>query len=314
MLSPIEKLPRVNDTIQIEITRACDLFTCSNCTRLLPFRKDDLHMSLDCVEDAILSVQDWPGVVALFGGNPCVHPEFPTVCEMLAHYIPDQRRRGLWSNHLRGHGAVVRETFYPHGRFNLNAHASPEAWAGFEEWCPGRGIRGSGENPSWHAPMLIAWQDLGLTEEEWVAARERCDINQRWSAAIVAREGRPFAYFCEVAGAIDGVRGENHGVPAVPGWWQRKMDGFPGQVKSCCDVGCGVPLRGQGHLDTAGVYDTTAAWEPFTRPATAVRKGLIELDVHTELGPTCAESTDYMSLRSRRDEHAECVRDRVPEA
>jgi hypothetical protein len=116
-----------------------------------------------------------------------------------------------------------------------------------DRWLPGRLIPTSRDRASWHSPILLDWRDMGLSEPEWVAKREACDINQHWSAAILERDGAPYAYFCEVAGALDGIRGENHGIPAVPGWWRFKMDRFGDQVKSCCDAGCGVPLKRLGH-------------------------------------------------------------------
>jgi hypothetical protein len=54
----------------VVITRNCDLFNCSNCTQLLPFRKDTQHMSLECAEEALKCLQGWPGIIACFGGNP----------------------------------------------------------------------------------------------------------------------------------------------------------------------------------------------------------------------------------------------------
>ena len=142
MLTPADKYSaRVNDIIQIEITRKCDLFTCSNCTRLLPFRKDTLEMSLDVFERAVESLADWPGVVAVFGGNPCLHSAFVDICRILARHVPPERR-GLWTNHTRYHGALCRETFHA-GRLNLNAHGDRAAFEEMARWFPGRVIHGT---------------------------------------------------------------------------------------------------------------------------------------------------------------------------
>lgn len=258
MLAPIDKIQnRGNDIMQIVVTTACDL-KCSNCTQLLPFRRDYKFMSLDCFEQAVLSMEGWPGVVALFGGNPCVHPQFPELCSILAeHRAPSQR--GLWSNHLFKHGQIAMETF-SESRLNLNAHASRAAAALFETYFSNQWIQGSDTRASWHASILVDRRDLGMTDKEWVARRERCDINQYWSGAILERDGKPYGYFCEVAGALDGIRGENHGVPAERGWWREGMSGFAEQVRGCCDRGCGVPLRLEGHRDFEEIYDRSPSW------------------------------------------------------
>ena len=299
MLTPLDKLHSgVNDTIQIVVTTSCDLFTCSNCTQLLPFRKDYRHMSVRCFIKALESVQDWLGVVGLFGGNPCTHPRFKTLCLIMTHMIPEQRRRGLWSNNLMGHGSVVRDTFYPDGRFNLNVHGNPDAAKEMDEWVPGRVIPSSVRSPAWHSPILLNHADFDMPHEEWVSLREHCDINQKWSAAIVERDGEPYVYFCEVAAALDGIRGENHGLPATPGWWEAPIETYRHQIVGCCDHGCGVPLRARGHLDNADTYDISKSFVPLLHRG----RGILNLRQHrTRPAEIVEETTDYMRLRTEKE-------------
>lgn len=297
MLAPLEKLEaRKNDIIQIVLTRNCDVFNCSNCTQLLPFRKDAREMSLGCVEEALLSVAGWPGVAAAFGGNPCTHSRFPEVCALWQKHVPDQRRRGLWTNNLLRHGAVARETFHPRGRFNLNAHGNAAAAREMRRWLPGVPVFGeSGRNH--HAAMLLDYRDYGIAEAEWAVMRERCDINQKWSAGIYqGPDGKPYAYFCEVAGSLDGVRGECNGVPAVPGWWRQPMEHFRRQVGACCDRGCGVPLRGTGHQDADAAYDVSPSWVDLTER----RTGRVVVEAHAARPAQVHESTDYIGHRLRK--------------
>lgn len=285
MKAPTDKS---NDIIQVLVTRSCDLFHCSNCTQLLPFRSDPVNMSPDVFREAVESLADWPGIVGVFGGNPCVHPQFVELCEIIADLIPPHRR-GLWTNNLRGHGEIAAQTF-GNGRLNLNAHADPDAEAEMERWFPGRVKRGSATKPSWHSPILMDYRDMGLSPEEWVQARERCDINTHWSAAIMERDGEPYGYFCEVAGAIDGVTGENHGLRVYPGWWREGMDAFANQVRGCCDIGCGVPLRRLGHLDRDNTYDITQTWVPLT-----VSRGIVNRVIHESLPEATDLATDYLA-------------------
>lgn len=295
MLTPIDKLPPrnpANDIIQIEITRACDIHTCSNCTRLLPFRKDTLHMSTQCFAKAVDSLAGWPGIIALFGGNPCSHPKFEEICLILSAKVP-MRRRGLWTNALLGKGEIVKRTFWPDARFNLNVHTSAKAADEMREWLPGCRIVGE-KSASWHSPILMNYRDYGISDDEWTPLREACDINQRWSAAIVERSGIPYAYFCEVASALDGIRGMNHGVEAVPGWWKLPISYFHEQIRNCCDAGCGVPLRRRGSLDNVDQYDISESWSSAVENA----KGKISIETHTDLPATTEEATDYQKLRT----------------
>ena len=285
--------------MQILITRACDVFNCSECTQLLPFRgkhgkgkdRDPVHMSVDVFERAVDSMAGWRGIIALFGGNPAVHPEFPAICEVVRAKIPP-RQRGLWTNNLNGHGPIVKETFWPNARLNLNVHHSSEAAAYMREWLPGKQVWGEG--PVEHSSMLRDWRDMGMTESEWIAAREQCDINQKWSGAIMERDGAPYGYFCEVAGSIDGMRGENNGVAAMPGWWRQGMDSFGHQVRNCCDLGCGVPLRAKGSLDTDDTYKVSQSWVPLTVDHAPPK---VRVEVVGEIGETVRENTDYVGLR-----------------
>lgn len=298
MKAPIDKIrpkpgePR-NDTIQIVVTTTCDLFTCSNCTQLLPFRPDR-HMAVDVFRQAVHSLRDWPGIVGIFGGNPCTHPKFPELMAILCEEIPDQRHRGIWTNNLMKHGELVRKVFYPRGRFNLNAHADGKAAAEIRRWIPGHLIPGTDRDPAWHSSILVDYRDLGISEADWIRARESCDINQRWSAAIVEQDGKAVAYFCEVAAALDKIRGQAHGVEVFDGWWREPMARFQQQVGACCDAGCGVPLKLRGRLDRDDTYDVTPSW----RDRLPVPRGKVQIEEPEK--DHVSEATDYARLRTKR--------------
>lgn len=289
MKAPIDKIRTGgNDIIQIIVTRKCDLFHCSNCTQLLPFRKDTIEMSPEVFRLALRSLEGWPGVRAIFGGNPCTHSRFAELCRIMAEEVPDQRQRGIWTNNLMSYGMIVKDTFWPHGRHNLNVHGDAAAEAAMRTWLPDWKIWG--QRPSHHAPVLMDFRDYDIAPADWARIREGCDINRNWSAAIVERDGAPYAYFCEVGASLDGVRGENHGIPAVPGWWRLGIEAFSEQVHGCCDRGCGVPLRRRGHEDADETYDISPSW------ATLTVKGK-RIEQHAELPGGTHEATDYMNLR-----------------
>lgn len=296
MLVPYDKiLNKKNDIIQLIITRSCDIFKCSNCTQLLPFRKDAMHMSLECVEKALILQKGWPGVTACFGGNPSSHPQFIEICELFRKHIPNPRQRGLWTNNLLSEekAQAASATFVDGvSRFNFNLHGNDRAVPLFKKYFPKQPLYGL-KGPSQHGQILGHYTDYGLTQEQWVAERERCDINQNWSGAIREVDGQPYVYFCEVAASIDGVRNTNNGLPMVQGWWQLPIGVFDGQIKNCCDKGCVVPLRLKGHADQDDTYDISKSWEGQIDN----KKQLVQLNVNLSDKDKAKELTDYERLR-----------------
>lgn len=296
MLAPIDKVRSGgNRIIQVVITRKCDLFNCSECTQLLPFRKDPMEMSLECIERTLRALRGWPGVIACFGGNPCTHSQFSEVCLLWQKHV-DPKQRGLWTNNLMTHGKVVKETFWPHGMFNLNVHGNDKAAEQMRMWLPRIKIWGTA--PSHHSSQLMDYADYGISEADWIEMRERCDINQKWSGAVYMRDdGNPYIYFCERAGALDGVRGTNNGVLVEPGCWQWGMDKYRHQVSACCDHFCGVPLRTLGHVDRQDTYSVSPSLVSLTTER--VGKAKVQVQETMPEGRT-HDGTDYQLLRAKR--------------
>lgn len=312
MLTPLDKINlRQNDIIQVVVTRSCDIFNCSNCTQLLPFRKDPQVMSLACAEEALQSLEGWPGIVGMFGGNPCTHPQFQEMCGLWEKYVP-VRQRGLWTNNLMGKGFVASMTFVDGvSRFNFNVHTNGKAADEMRRFFPKTKVHGE-HKQSVHGALLGFHGDYGVNDNDWYEARERCDINQKWSAGIYAREAmkkkmpiageqmqsceqKPFVYFCEVAGAIDGVTGENNGLPAVKDWWQKPIGDFSRQIDRCCDRNCVVPLKYKGSADLDFNYDMSKSVMPLTTD----RIDRAKVTVHDHPQETVRELTDYQELRKR---------------
>ena len=78
--------PKDMQIIQIDITNACPN-TCSNCTRFCGHHKKPFFMDFDTFKQAVDSLQDFPGMVGIIGGEPTLHPEF----EKFADYLRDSR-------------------------------------------------------------------------------------------------------------------------------------------------------------------------------------------------------------------------------
>lgn len=226
--------PSEMQIICIDVTNKCDL-ACSNCTRLLENQDDYWEMSLANFRNAAQSLRNFPGTVAVIGGNPCMHRNFNALCKILCDEIPEKSRRGLWTNNIFSHESIAIETF---GVFNLNPHNNPR---GIESLARIKELGWYHEGPSEHSSILAAIQDF-FTEDEMWRQISACDINQQWSASITQNKGNLRAYFCEVAAAFDLARGEDHGVPVTPDWWKEPLQSFAHQIAHFCPK-CGVPAR-----------------------------------------------------------------------
>src|SRR5262245_58303454 len=92
MKSPRDKRATIwrGGVLQICVTRACDL-SCTHCTQGSNLLSRFSFMTPDQFETACRSlagdqahqIRPYWGVVGMFGGNPCVHPEFETLCEIM---------------------------------------------------------------------------------------------------------------------------------------------------------------------------------------------------------------------------------------
>ncbi len=262
--------------ICIDITNKCDL-ACSNCTRMLENQDTFWEMSPDNFRLAVKSLEGYPGIIAIIGGNPTMHRNFREICEIFVEEVPDKNQRGLWTNNVFKHEAIAEDVF---GVLNLNPHGEA------------RGIKSLGrlkslsdrtvwyhENSSSHSPLLTAGKDLFNEEEMWRRISE-CDINQNWSATIIPNKGVLRAYFCEVAGSFDLTRCTDHGIELYPGWWRKHISEFRDQVVRFCP-GCGVPARLQGHMDCEKIDTYTSSNSDIAIKSLQKKRRIIEVDKAT---------------------------------
>lgn len=256
MTSPVDlaipkmRSPRDMEIICVDITNRCNL-SCSNCTRLLANQDGLWDMTPENFRQAVRSLRDFPGTIAIIGGNPTMHRDFEEICRILVEEIPEKERRGLWTSHAYKHIDLAVEVF---GVFNLNPHGDPKSEASLSElYERSSGVRNLYQGHSEHAPLLAAIKDIYGEEEMW-ARIAQCDINQNWSASIVQLKGELRAYFCEVAAAFDVARGTDNGHAVVDGWWRRPIEDYSDQIQHFCP-GCGAaarltPTRDADDLDT----------------------------------------------------------------
>ena len=272
MVAPGEKRPGKwrEGVIQIWLTRACDK-ACFGCTQGSNLGGNPGMMTLENFELAVKSLKDYFGVVGIFGGNPALHPQFPQMCEILREHIPFEQR-GLWCNHPKGNGKVMRETFNSRVS-NLNVHLDREAYDEFKrDWpeCMPVGL----DKDSRHSPVYASMRDFGIPEDQRWELISQCDINQHWSSMIGQFRGEARAWFCEIAGAQAMLKQHNQDYPdtgvdisLIPDWWKLPMSFYADQVRHHCHD-CGVPLKGHGELSQSntGTEQTTEFWRDVYKP------------------------------------------------
>ncbi len=243
--------PRNMHIICVDVTNKCDL-ACSNCTRLLENQDEFWDMTPENFRLALRSLKGYGGIIAMIGGNPCMHPKFKELCQIFVEEVPNRMQRGLWTNNFFKHKDLCVETF---GTFNLNSHGAERAEGPLKELAEAAQKKQSLVWHYWgnskHAPLLTAIKDLYPENTMWQMITE-CDINREWSATLIQNKGELRAYFCEVAASFDLARGTDHGHPVVEGWWQKHIEEFAGQIKHFCP-GCGVPAKQAPAVDSEEV-------------------------------------------------------------
>ncbi len=235
--------PARQKIIQIELTNACP-HGCSNCTRFCSHIRKPFFMDYTTFRKAVFSLQDYPGMVGIMGGEPTLHPDFEGFVEFYSDHIgPKERykngrepiedfslyrenhlndlraKRGLWTSlgdHYYRYYELIQEVF---DYQCINDHA----------------------NQGLHQALLISRKSLGISDKEWVRLRDNCWVQRLWSSSITPKG----AFFCEVAAALDMLFDGPGGWPIQPGWWKRSPAEFGDQLQWCemCSAPLHVPRR-----------------------------------------------------------------------
>ncbi|WP_297443728.1 radical SAM protein [Acidocella sp.] len=231
--------------IQIDITNACPR-KCANCTRFCGHHEEPFFMDFETFKKAVDSLKGFRGIVGIMGGEPTVHPEFRRFVEYYRDNIgyddrstaPYQPQKDLMRHVL----ANAWHVDYSNHR-GLFTSVTPRYYDHFEliQDTFGYQLLNDHSNPSMHQTLMVTRQELGVPDDEWVKMRDRCWVQNLWSASITPKG----AFFCEVAAAMDATLGGPGGWPIEPGWWQRKPDEFGEQLKWCemCSACLAMPSR-----------------------------------------------------------------------
>lgn len=236
--------------IQVEITNNC-IHHCSNCTRFCGLHEKTFSMSFEQFKTAVDSLKDFKGIVGVMGGEPTLNPHFSEMIEYLGKVRPSGRRSAIlkapeqnfngfhkerWNNLTgarRGLWSALGSKYYE----NLEAIADI-----FPYQC-----LNDHKNSGMHQALLIPRKELGISDEEFFALRDKCWIQNEWSASITPKG----AFFCEVAAALDMLFDGPGGWPVEPGWWKRSPDEFGDQLYWCefCSAALAVPSIA-GNMET----------------------------------------------------------------
>lgn len=245
--------PEDMQIVLIDITNACTE-RCSNCTRFCGNHKKPFFMDFETFKRAVDSMEGFPGLVALIGGEPTLHPEFERFMEYLQQKYPRQERQKRlyypqdkfifellhqeFESHRLATKADGRRTFERAG-IGIYSNMSGTYHKYHEQIQDTFQVQFLNDhiNPSFHQPGLFARKDLGISDEEWIPMRDNCWLQNAWSATITPKG----AFFCEVAAAMDMLFDGPGGWPIEPGWWKRKPEDF-GEQKCWCEY-CGFPLK-----------------------------------------------------------------------
>jgi organic radical activating enzyme len=296
MKAPGDKRPTWRGgVIQVHVTRACDL-SCVGCTQGSNLAGKPTVITLDNFEKAVKSLKDYYGVVGVFGGNPCLHPQFETLCEILEAHI-NWENRGLWSNNLRQHGKLCSKVFNP-AVSNLNVHTKRDVYHRMKlDWPECNPI---GLYDSRHSPPYVAMRDIeDLTDDDRWKLINNCDINQYWSAMLCQFRGELRAFFCEIAGAQSMLH-ENEddypdtGLVVTDDWWKLPIEAFDEQIRKHC-FDCGIPLRGKGDLAVSGTREYVSKTHLNIYKLKGSSRELIQVSSTKELNGKVTRATDYIN-------------------
>ena len=204
-------------TVQIEITNFCRN-SCSNCTRFCGHFKKPYFMDFDTFKKAVDSMQGFPNMIGLMGGEPLLHPHFEEFCEYLGSKVSPERC-GLWTCFPEGkehYREIICKTFK---NIFLNDHSRDDIF---------------------HAPVLVAANELMRDKLYMWYLIDHCWLQRSWSASINPRG----AFFCECAAAMSMLFNFEKGWAVEPGWWKRTPKDFVSQMETYCPrCGMAMPLE-----------------------------------------------------------------------
>ena len=203
-------------TIHIDITNACHL-RCANCTRHIGHHKKPYFMDIELVEQAIDSLEGFPGRVGLMGGEPMLHPQITEIMKLFEKKT-ERRHRQLWTAGFKydEYKELIYKIF-DEDLVTMNDHTAPGK----------------------HQPLLVSVDEVVDNKELVEELIDNCWVQEQWSASVTPKGG----FFCEVAASLDYLLDGPGGVKIEKGWWKQSLKAFQDQIKrNCYKCSACIPL------------------------------------------------------------------------
>lgn len=262
------KSPKNMRIIEIDITNACDR-RCSNCTRLCGHQQKPFFMDFETFKRAVDSLDGYQGIRSLMGGEPTLHPEFERFIEYLGTKFPERKNPMVkpqradkfiekvqqveFSNFEEIDEGMPRMDIVGAGMFSNMGATFKKYYEVISDILPFMGLNDH-LNTIYHQSALITRKELGIPDDEWVKLRDKCWLQNEWSAGITPKG----CFFCEVAGVLDMLLDGPGGWPIEPGWWKRTPDQFGDQLH-WCEL-CGFALDTFTRDSSEEVDDISPEW------------------------------------------------------
>ncbi len=212
-----------NDTIQIEITNACVL-SCANCTRFVGHHLKPYFMPFDQFRDAVDSMEGYPYMTGIMGGEPLLHPEFEKMCDYAVSKL-GRRHLGLWTCFPKGYERYREVICRSFDHIFLNDHTRTDIY---------------------HHPFLVAAEEMIPHAGRMFLMINECWAQVSWSASINPRG----AFFCEIAAALSMLFDLGKGWKVEKEWWMRTVKDYTSQIEQFCPkCGGAMPLKRRKSTD-----------------------------------------------------------------
>ncbi len=282
------KSPADMKIIQIDITNACHR-RCSNCTRFCGHHTDPFYMDFETFKAAVDSLKGFRGIVGIMGGEPTMHPEFEKFMEYYRANVGyddfstvDPAPSADFMRHI-----LANTWHYDYSNHRgIFTSVTPRYYKFFELIQDTFGYQQLNDhsNPSMHQTLMVTRKELGVPDDEWIKMRDRCWIQNLWSASITPKG----AFFCEVAAAMDATLGGPGGWKIEPGWWHRKPEDFKEQLKWCEMCSACLPMPTRDANDDAD--DVSPVWAEKLKQIASPK---LEKELVNTFDPVAYQSDKY---------------------
>jgi hypothetical protein len=184
---------------------------------------DEIDFALETLIPTKKSAYPWPHRIGIIGGEPTLHPEFESICELLLTR-GSLEQFGLWTyggKKFQEYKPLIDKTF---GLVAYNEHNKNQ-----QQTCK-------------HQPATVAIGEAVPDKTLRDKLIDNCWVQLNWCPSIVQDK----AYFCEVAYGIDRLVDLGCGWKLDYDWFVKFPGEFDDQVHTCCHLcGMAIPMERQ---------------------------------------------------------------------